>query len=262
MAAQRRRILVCTIDGPTQCIADGNYLAALWALASPRPQWAAIPVGMMVAIKPNFAVWPALLFLAGHRRLALASGGIVAILWALPAVLYGPDIYIQWLSLLHTHASPNTWAGNSSLYGLLGRLDAPLVGRILSVALLVAVAVWAWRVRPTFVRCTVVGISAAMLAAPVAWPGYTLLLWPHLFSEKRSRSRRLIISTLLVVPFSILSIILHYLPKLHLLTGSIYIVPIVMLMIEYLVGPMPLRNRHGKDIRHSPFTALTTRRSQ
>lgn len=202
------------------------YLAALWALETPRPLWAAIPIGLLVAIKPNFAVWPALLFLAGHRRLGLATGAIVAMLWSLPVALYGPSLYAQWLATARAH-SLNTWHGNSSLIGFLGRLGMPQVGTLLSIALLAYAATWAWRTRPAVLQSAPVGVSVALLSAPVAWPGYTLLLWPHLLATADQRARWLLLATLLSVPWITLIAAAQLIPALSYVLGSLYIVPTI-----------------------------------
>src|SRR3712207_4678956 len=50
--------------------------------------WAGILIGIVVAMKPNFLVWPALLFLAGYRLPALAAVVTAAIVSAIPLVVY------------------------------------------------------------------------------------------------------------------------------------------------------------------------------
>jgi hypothetical protein len=49
--------------------------------------------------------------------------------------------------------------------------------------LVLGLLVWAYRCRPSFVTVSGVALVTALLASPIAWPGYTLLLLPVLASR-------------------------------------------------------------------------------
>ena len=89
--------------------AVGAVLAGVsaWILLERKKEiWAGILIGLVVAMKPNFAVWPALLLLSGTYRPALASIATVAVVSAIPLAVFGPEIYRQWLDLLASDAQP------------------------------------------------------------------------------------------------------------------------------------------------------------
>src|SRR3712207_6811803 len=61
--------------------------------------WAGILIGIVVAIKPNFLVWPVLLFLSGHYRPSIVACVTAGIISLIPLVIYGPEVYRQWIEL-------------------------------------------------------------------------------------------------------------------------------------------------------------------
>ena len=160
--------------------------------------WPGLLIGFVVAMKPNFAVWPALLLLAGHSRLALVSGATVALISAMPLAVYGPEIYRQWLTLVATDAGRAAFLTNASLAGLAARVGAPNGGLVLSGAVLAGAGLWAVRCRPDRVRASEVGILAALLASPLAWIHYTLFLAPMLLRRWDQLPARFAAALLLV----------------------------------------------------------------
>lgn len=179
---------------PLVLLAVGAWLM----LRRGQQRGAGLLIGALVAIKPNFAVWPALLFLAGDVTTALVAAGVAGGLSVLPALVYGPRIYQQWVA---TFAS-QPWVGyptNGSLLGLAARLGVPWLGVALSVALLVSASVWTWRRRPSSLNASALALSASILASPEAWSGYSLFLLPLFF--RRSWTPPLAIAgALLLVP--------------------------------------------------------------
>jgi alpha-1,2-mannosyltransferase len=143
-------------------------------------QWliASVLIGFVVAFKPNFLLWPAFLLLAGYWRVAVGSVLTAVIFGAIPAVLYGPGVYAQWLSALRLE-QVNAQVANASLPGLLARDGAasPLAlaaGALVSIGL----AVWVWRRRPDAGVTSGVALVGLLLASPLAWVGYTVFLLP------------------------------------------------------------------------------------
>ena len=59
-------------------------------------------IGIVVAMKPNFAVWPVLLLLAGHRTIALWAIGSAALLSLAPAAWLGTDPYWETANAPHS----------------------------------------------------------------------------------------------------------------------------------------------------------------
>jgi hypothetical protein len=167
---------------------------------------AGMMIGLVVAMKPNFAVWPALLFLAGHWRPAVASGVTGAVIGAIPLAVYGPEVYRQWLTLVASDGDRAAFLTNASLAGIVARLGAPGLALPLSAAVLAVAALWALRRRPDAIRASEFGILGALLASPLAWIHYTLFLAPVLLRRFDRLSTRIVAGVLMVpVPF-----IIHY----------------------------------------------------
>jgi hypothetical protein len=164
-----------------------------------RPLVAGVLVGVVVAVKPNFAVWPALLFLSGHLVAAAAAGMTVAVLSVIPLVLYGPIVYRQWLELLLSDSGRGAFLTNASLAGVAQRLDLPLAGAVLSVVLLLVLAGWALVKRPGWQEASAFGILGGIIASPIAWVHYTLFLLP-VFFWRRWNPLLAAAAALLVIP--------------------------------------------------------------
>lgn len=156
-----------------------------WLLLRQGRQVAAgVFIGVLVAAKPNFLVWPVLLLLAGYWGAGAAAFISFGGASLLPVLVYGPDIYRNWLAVLSTP----TWMSsptNASLYGLASRLGVPMAGSVLSVGLLLVAALWAWRYRPPVLRVASLGLVCSLLSSPIAWTGYLLVLLPIFFEWRR-----------------------------------------------------------------------------
>lgn len=175
-----------------------------WLLLE-RGRWlaAGLLIGLVVAVKPNFLVWPGLLFLAGHRRVAAAAGGSAALLSLAPALLYGPDVYGQWVEMLARNGAWGVFLTNASLPGLFQRVGLDGLGTAAALGLMAALAAWAlWR-RPDPLRASAFGLLGSLLASPLAWVHYTLFLLP-LFLRRRPTPPVVAAAALLIVPVPVL----------------------------------------------------------
>ncbi|MGQ9681076.1 MAG: glycosyltransferase family 87 protein [Anaerolineae bacterium] len=147
-------------------------------------------MGLLVAVKPHFTLWPLLVALAGHWAIGLTALGSAAALSLVVAVIYGPSIYAQWATATLRFEGVLIPL-NASLVGLTSRLGSPLAGYGLAIALVGALAVWAWRRRPAVGRVSEVALVASLLISPIVWVGYSMLLLPVLFSRPWSSTVRL-----------------------------------------------------------------------
>ena len=172
---------------------------AYWATIRERVLVAAAFGGLLVAFKPNFAVWPALILLSGHRRLGVALS-IGAALWCLlAAIIYGPGPYIEWLSIIRALLPLElSYPHNSSLQSIAYRLGFAWAGPVLSGFVLAGVAAWAWRVRPDPPRAVPVALLAGILASPISMPGYACFLVPGFLSRPWNRPMWIAAGLLLV----------------------------------------------------------------
>lgn len=179
-------------------------VAAWLLLECNRAVAAGILIGFVVSLKPNFLVWPVLLFLSGYRVSALVSIGTAAAVGAIPLVLYGPEVYQQWFALITSDSARAFFLTNASLLGLATRAGVPMLGMLAGLALLGALAMWAYWLRPGVMAASALGLVASLLASPLGWIHYTLFLLPVIWSYWHKPVMRIVALMLLVpVPFVI-----------------------------------------------------------
>src|ERR1035437_4640503 len=117
--------------------------AAWFALEAGRYRRAGILIGIVVALKPNFAIWPGLLLLAGYATAGVWASIVAVGLSAVPALLYGPQIYAQWFEAIKIGDSVDMRIVSSvfSLGAILGHPDwSAAIGVLVSGALMAALA--------------------------------------------------------------------------------------------------------------------------
>lgn len=181
---------------PLVLAAAGGWLL----LERGRPAAAGLLIGLLVAVKPNFLVWPALLLLAGHARPAAWALATAAALSLLPVARYGPEVYAQWLAVLADEGDRARFPTNASLAGFAIRAGLDRIwGLAAGAGLLAALALWAWRRRPDAMTASAFGLVGALLASPIAWVHYALVLTPVLLA-RRSSPFVLVAAALLLVP--------------------------------------------------------------
>ncbi|HTV16811.1 MAG TPA: glycosyltransferase family 87 protein [Acidobacteriaceae bacterium] len=155
-----------------------------WALLERnRDLSAGIALGVLVAAKPNYALWPLLLVFCGRWKASAVAAGVAAALCALPLALYGPEIYREWVRAV---ASDPHWffPNEVSIIGFATRAGHARVGEVLAAALLAAaIVVVAWK-RPSLRVTSGVALSVGMLASPLAWYQYAMLMAGPLFARK------------------------------------------------------------------------------
>jgi hypothetical protein len=182
---------------------------------------AGVLIGILIAMKPNFLVWPALLFLAGHYRAPLVAGATAAAISAIPLAVYGFEPYLEWATLIASDRDRAFFLTNASLAGLAARAGVPWLGMVLGGALLLALAAWAFWKKPDPLRASAFALLASLLASPLGWIHYTLFLLPVLVSQWHRPVMRIVAALLLVpVPFIIGQF--EKGPVAHLTVGSIY----------------------------------------
>lgn len=168
-----------------------------WVLLERDRQLAAgVLLGVLVAAKPNYALWPLLLVFARRWKASAVAAGVAAALCALPLALYGPGIYGEWMRAV---ASDPHWffPNEVSLIGLATRAGHARAGGAAAAVLLVAAcAVVVWK-RPSLRTTSGVALSVGMLASPLAWYQYAMLLVGPLFAQRWSVALTLVLLILL-----------------------------------------------------------------
>lgn len=160
--------------------------ALVWyLLEKERPLLAAVAIGCLAAFKPNLLLWPALLFMAGHRRMAVVAGLSFAAVSALPLLVFGPEVYAQWLELLRGDVADRSgFFANATVVAIGVRAGSHLMGGILAVLVLAWAVLQVRRRKLSAMQASAIGIGVAILASPVAWMHYLLLLLPALLRRR------------------------------------------------------------------------------
>jgi hypothetical protein len=152
----------------------------IWhGLRTGRQMLSAVALGFLIAFKPNFALVLPILFVAGHGRLCIRAGLAAAACLLLPLLIYGPEIYVMWLSAL---SKDNHWVFTTtiSLPAYFRRLGAQSVGELVGLVTIILGLALAWRRRPDAELATMLGLVISVLASPLAWFHYLLVLLPFL----------------------------------------------------------------------------------
>ena len=168
---------------------------------------AGVMIGLVICIKPNFGIWALFLLAAGFYGSALVSLLTALLVSLIPLLLYGTQIYVQWLDASAMSRETLIMPGNSSLPGLITRFAGPEPGIVLGFVVVIALLVVTWRKRPAEMdraeRASSLGILASLLASPISWTGYTILLLPVFFSLRNWTALTIASAALLTVPFAI-----------------------------------------------------------
>jgi hypothetical protein len=157
-------------------------------------------LGVVIAIKPNYALLALIMIAAGHYRPTIAAVVTAGVISIVPLLIDGPHIYWQWLHLTESFNGYG-WTSNASLTSVGERLNSVMVGQVAGVALALCVLYLARRWRPDTLATMALGTMSVILVGPVSWAGYTLLLLPYLFSTRWDRWTWIAVC-LLVMPFA------------------------------------------------------------
>jgi hypothetical protein len=193
---------------------------------------AGLLIGIVIAVKPNYALVPLMLLAAGYGRIALPAITVAAGISAVPLVLEGPAIYREWLDLT-VGFDGLEWTSNASLMAVGEHLGAPMIGRTLAVAVTLGILWVEKRYRPPPLDALTLALIAVVLFGPVSWAGYTLFLLPFLFSREWDRLTLISIAGL-SVPFCIMRAIGLGNDWLNTLVAPLYAWAVVLLLVRLL----------------------------
>ncbi len=168
---------------------------------------AGVAIGLVAAIKPNFLLWPLFLLFSGYTATFLVSILTGLLVSLIPILLHGTAIYLQWLEASDLQQATLIMPGNNSILGLLARVDFVYVGVVISILVVIGLlAISRLRFSKTMERfeyVSALGIIASLLASPIAWTGYTILLLPIYFSLPRWNPAVIISAVILMIPFQV-----------------------------------------------------------
>ena len=196
---------------------------------------AGIMIGLIVSMKPNFLVWPVLLFLAGYRLPSLVSIATAAAIALIPLLAFGVHIYIDWLHLVASDGGRAIFLTNASFAGLAARAGLPVAASVLAVLLLLGFAAWAFLRRPPVIEVSGFALLASLLASPLGWIHYTLFLLPILLHHWQ-RPWTWIAAFALTIPVPVVLAQFGKPALTQLTAGSVYNWALVVLLIGLLAS--------------------------
>jgi len=163
---------------------------------------AGLALGILIATKPNFAFWALLLGFAGYWSTLFTAGGTAFMISLIPLIIYGPNIYYQWLDAA-AFFTPSVllWPGNNSLQGLGARFGLADMGTILSILLVILASIYIYKIKPPASQINILGIVVSLLISPIAWTGYTILTLPIFFARRQWSWQYWIAALIFIFPF-------------------------------------------------------------
>ncbi len=196
---------------------------------------AAICIGVLVAMKPNLGFWPVMLFLAGYKRPAVISAVTVAALSVVPAILYGPGVYWQWLHA-HSLVSHYLFPADVSIAGFFARVGFRVAGEILAVVVTLGLLAFVYRRRPSPMDIGGIAVCAGLLCAPLAWVEYVLVAAPFWAGGRRWGWLETCAVALLFFPEVLTALMMGRGPWVTLAAGLPYFVAVWMVLWSFLRG--------------------------
>jgi len=196
------------------------------ALLRRNPAVAGLVIGAVVALKPQFVLWPLFLLAARQRRPAVAGAISAAALSLLPVVFGHVDWYVGWW-----HAIARwrflAFSDNLSLVSILARAGVPDgLAAVATAGVVGTLVAFARHRRIDSQRASTVGLVAAILAGPVSWVGYATVLAPDVLIQPKWSEATLVAAALLAIPGALIwwsdqaGFLAYDVALAHLLLGS------------------------------------------
>lgn len=217
------------IYAPLALLSTGAFVLLMkrkWSLAG-------ILIGCLVAIKPNFLIWPLFILLGNNILIALIALATAGALSLIPLLIYGPQVYFQWLQASMSF-SALSFPGNSSLVGLFARFNTPILGTGMALFATIAFAVLIYLKRPSLSKISGLGLLISLLASPIAWVGYTIMLLPFLYT-KHWRVPEKAAALILLVPFPIVLAYFESSRFSFIFWGWFYGLALIILCVSVLI---------------------------
>ena len=96
---------------------------------------AGVFIGLLMAIKPNFAIWVLVMGIGGYWKISLSAVITAIIMSIMPLLTNGFKIYQQWIAASSAY-NGYAFTGNGSVFGLASNLGNYNLGYILALILL------------------------------------------------------------------------------------------------------------------------------
>lgn len=202
------------------------------ALKANRPILAGLLIGVLVAVKINFGAWVLFLLLAGQLSAFLGASASFLFVSLVPAVLYGPRVYLQWVAVQQAATAHEvaTSVANGTLISILTAANLPMIGYMVAVATFAVLGYLAWRRKDTM-QASRLGVVAAMICSPIAWFGYAVYLLP-LYIERRWTPAVATAAVISLFPLWFFWHAAEVSPFAHVLANALTMLPLLLLLVS------------------------------
>ena len=206
---------------------------------------AGILIGILIAIKPNFAIWPLFLFIIQCRKVSIISF-ISAIFYSLlPIIIWGPKVYFEWLPIALGQVKD---ALNVSLIGVAIHFHLTWLKIPLMIVIIGSAAIWSYFKKPNLHNLSGVALLVSLIASPLAWPTYTIILIPIFLSRPWSNNL-FIAAAVFLIPAGLLNHLQYSFPSISNYLGLPYTFGLVILLIDCILYP-----KHIIYFQHERFS--------
>jgi hypothetical protein len=218
-----------------------TFSVLIWILTGKgRNLEAGIFLGLLISVKPNFLIWVLILFAANNWRMGLSAMVTLILTWSIPLVFWGPDVYVQWLDATGVSSKILAMPGNSSLPGFFSRVNLMSTGIVVSIILFAGTCFFIIKHRETPLvfnnKKTInsIGIIVSLLASPISWAGYTILLLPTLLSRGDWNGLTSVSAIILSIPFPFILLLYKYSELAAVISGFAYTLPLILCLANEL----------------------------
>lgn len=159
-------------------------------------------IGLLVAVKPNFLLWPLFLFISGNTVLACTALLVFAGAWVLPALTFGPQIYYDWLTAITSYHATQL-PTNASVALWLSAFLSPVIAWGLGAIAIFGFGAYVTNRRASSLFCSDLALVLVLAVSSVSWVGYMLLTLPT-FLRRRWTLPITLSAVLFVIPANVL----------------------------------------------------------
>lgn len=191
-------------------------------------------IGILTAIKPQFILWAIFLWLIKRPHVFISSAITALVASAIPVLIFGTDIYRQWLTALSKYDGI-LLPGNMSILSLFSHLGLKTVGSVTGTLLLLSIVIYTMLKQPHVLTTSYISIAVTLLISPYSWSGYSLFLLPAFFSSKKWSWKKTISAFLLAFPFAFVIEYFTKNPLLFITLGWVYGWAIIILLWDGIV---------------------------
>ncbi len=200
------------------------------------PRLAGLTLGIIIALKPNFVFWLLVLGAAGHMTIAMTALIVGLALSVLPFLIFGIELYQQWLIALSNYPSIGLLiAGNTSFQSLTARFGSALTGTLISVLFVGGSLYFAHFHKLSMSKIHALGILGSLLISPFSWVGYTILTLPIFFSRPRWLWQYKLSAALLSFPYVLILFFFQKSLLYSVLFGWLYGWGLVLIVAELIL---------------------------